>query len=205
VDTTARAERAGEIGVIVLAAGESARLGRPKQLIRVGGSTLLRRAARAAIAAGDRVVVVLGAHADRLGRELEGLNVSTVTNDRWPEGMASSIRAGLAALCERSAPSAVIVTLCDQPLVGTEALLRLVDAYREGGPRVVASSYGGGVGVPALFASELFDELSALEGNAGAKAVIARHAGEGRAVPCPEAELDVDTPEDLKRLGDAMG
>lgn len=189
-------------GAIVLAAGGSTRMGRPKQTLRFRGETLIRRAALAALGAGCRpVVVVTGAHAEPVREELFGLDVREVWNESWATGMASSVRAGLAALLEADADaSAVVLLLCDQPYVTAEHVASLVAAHRDTGRAVVASEYGEDYGVPSLFARALFEELARLEGGAGAKQIIKRHAHETHLLPFPEGAFDVDTPDDFTRL-----
>ncbi|MET0626155.1 MAG: nucleotidyltransferase family protein [Pyrinomonadaceae bacterium] len=192
----------GVVGAVVLAAGSSSRMGRPKQLLRFGGETLLRRAAHAALGAGcDPVVVVTGAHAAQTRGELRGLGVIEVENLLWETGMGSSVRAGVEALLEAHAEAAaVVLMLCDQPLVNADVVAGLVAAHRETGLDVVASQYGGSFGVPALFGRALFGELTRLEGQAGAKQVIKRHASSAHFVPFHGGEIDVDTPDDFSRL-----
>jgi molybdenum cofactor cytidylyltransferase len=192
----------GVVGAVILAAGSSSRMGRPKQLLRFGGETLLRRAALAALEAGcEPVVVVTGAHAEQTRGELRGLGVLEVENLRWETGMGSSVRAGVEALLEAQAEAAaVVLMLCDQPLVNADVIAALVAAHRETGRETVASQYGESYGVPALFGRTLFDELTRLEGHAGAKQVIKRHASQAHLVPFPGGELDVDTPDDFSRL-----
>jgi molybdenum cofactor cytidylyltransferase len=193
------------VGVVVLAAGASRRMGEPKQLLRYGGESLLRRAVQAALGSRCRpVVVVLGAHAEVLRGEAAGAQV--VVNEEWAEGMSSSIRCGLRAL-DAATPvlaDAAILTLCDQPFVTSEVIDRLVAAYEEKRPALVASRYESGgeatTGVPALFSRELFAELMELRGAEGAKRVITRHASEATHVSVPEASFDVDTPEDYRSL-----
>lgn len=197
----AESDAAG-VGALILAAGSSSRMGTPKQLLQFRGLTLLRRAVLAALGAGCRpVFVVTGAHAEQTGGELRGLDVREVFNARWAEGMASSVRAGVGALLE-TAPetAAVVLLLCDQPYVTAEVVASLVAAHRANGSPVVASQYGGSYGVPALFGRRLFAELSRLEGGAGAKQVIKRHAAQAHFIPFPGGEFDVDTPDDFSRL-----
>jgi molybdenum cofactor cytidylyltransferase len=186
----------------VLAAGSSSRMGVPKQTLRFGGLSMLRRAVLAALGAGCRpVVVVTGANAELSRRELDGLDVREVLNPLWETGMASSVRAGVEGLvgADPEAAAAVLM-LCDQPHAGAEVIGGLVAAYRATGSAVVASAYGGGFGVPALFGRALFAELARLEGAAGAKQVIKRHAAEAHFIPFRGGEVDVDTPDDLSRL-----
>ena len=182
----------GGIAAIVLAAGASTRLGegRSKQLLRYQGRTLLRHSLEQALASSCRpVVVVLGAEVERCQRELEGLDVRVTINPAWAEGMGSSIRAGMTALTA-AAPDAraVVITLCDQPLVGAAFIDRLVERYQaeaeesgradesgtadpEAAP-TVAAEYEGRPGVPALFPRSRFAELSRLDGAAGARHLL---------------------------------
>ncbi|HEV3471302.1 MAG TPA: nucleotidyltransferase family protein [Pyrinomonadaceae bacterium] len=193
------------VGAVILAAGSSSRMGRPKQSLTFGGLSLLRRAALAALGAGCRpVVVVTGAHAEQSRGELRGLDVREAVNERWETGMASSVRAGLETLLRADAgAAAVVLMLCDQPYVTAEVVGRLVAAHRATGSPVVASRYGGSFGAPALFARAVFAELARLEGEAGAKQVIKSHAAEAHYVPFPGGEMDVDTPDDFSRLQSA--
>jgi molybdenum cofactor cytidylyltransferase len=190
------------VGAVVLAAGVSSRMGSPKQTLQYRGESLLRRAALAALGAGCRpVIVVTGANAELSRRELEGLDVQEVLNPLWESGMASSVRAGVEGLLSADADAdAAVLLLCDQPHVTAEVISGLMAAHRSTGSTVVASTYGGSFGVPALFSRELFDELARLEGAAGAKQVIKRHAAEAHFLPFPGGEVDVDTPDDFSRL-----
>ena len=192
----------GGVGAIVLAAGSSSRMGRPKQTLQYRGESLLRRAALNALGARCRpVIVVTGANAELSRRELEGLEVLEVFNPLWQTGMASSIGAGVEALISADpASDAAVLLLCDQPHVAADLISRLVDAYRTTGSPIVASAYGADFGAPALFAKALFAELTQLEGAAGAKQVIKRHAAAAHFLPFPGGEVDVDTPDDYSRL-----
>ena len=183
---------------LILAAGGSTRLGSPKQLLVYEGRTLLRRAAETVLAAGCRpVVVVLGAGAGRLTPELAGLDVSTVVNAGWQRGMGTSVRLGLSALAPGPEVDAVLLTLCDQPLVGPDALKRLLAAPAGS---IAAAEYHGTLGVPAVFGREHFAELAALPDAAGAKGVLQRHAARIIAVPTPEAATDIDTREQYEKV-----
>ena len=190
------------IGAIILAAGSSTRMGRPKQLLKFEGTTLLRRATRSAINAEcDPVVVVTGASAESLSGELDDLNVHEVFNAEWQSGMASSIKAGIGEIT-RADPDvdAVVIMVCDQPHVTAELILLLITAYRSRTKSIVASKYGEDFGVPALFDKKHFDELYELEGDRGAKAIVKKHVRDADFVDFPEGVIDVDTADDLRRL-----
>jgi len=185
--------------ILILAAGESARLGRPKQLAPLGGRPALHRVvASATQVAGHAVTVVLGANAAQLTHLLAHSPASVVINRQWREGMGSSLRLGVAALppgCE-----AVLVLLGDQVGVAAEDLERLIAAWRGEESRIAASVYDGHVGAPAIFPRICFSELSELRGDEGARRILERNAWRLTRVPMPSAALDLDTPEDLSRL-----
>ncbi|HEX2268744.1 MAG TPA: nucleotidyltransferase family protein [Pyrinomonadaceae bacterium] len=191
------------VGAVILAAGSSSRLGRPKQTLQFEGNSLLRRAAQAALGAGCRpVVVVTGAHAELCRRELKGLDVHEAFNADWQTGMASSIRAGIEDLVSIDAGVvAAVLLLCDQPHVTSDVISTLLAAHHATGRSVVAAAYGGSFGVPALFSRTLFTELAELEGTSGAKEIIKRHASNAHLISFPKGGVDVDTPDDLASLG----
>lgn len=191
-----------KVGAVILAAGSSSRMGRPKQTLQFEGNSLLRRAALAALGAGcGPVVVVTGAHAELCRRELDGLDVREAFNASWESGMASSVRAGIEGLISMDAGvAAAVLLLCDQPHVTSHVISSLIAAHHASGRPVIASTYGGSFGVPALFSRTLFTELTQLEGMSGAKEVIKRHASEAHFLPFAEGSVDVDTPDDFSRL-----
>ena len=186
------------IGIVVLAAGGSTRMGSPKQLLPLAGQSLLRRAATVAVATGCRpAVVVLGRDAAAMRAELAGLAVTPVDNPDWHLGMGSSIRAGVSAVMSAEL-AGVVVTLCDQPHVDAAALATLIDAFHRTG-RTVAARYADTVGVPAVFGRPMFPALLSLDPIAGAKRLLM--GDDVVAVDLPAAAVDVDTPADYRRVG----
>ena len=190
------------IGAVILAAGASARMSIPKQLLQFRGQTFLRRAASVALEAGCRpVVVVTGANAAACRESLRGLDVLEAENQQWESGMSSSVRVGVEALVTPNPRiAAVVLMLCDQPFVTRDVIVGLVRAHYETGCSIVASRFGGSYGVPALFGKAHFSELTTLKGAAGAKQVIQKHLQKVQLLPFPEGEIDVDTPGDFTRL-----
>ena len=194
------------VSCILLAAGASRRLGQPKQLVRLGGETLLERSVRLALLAGcERVFVVLGAQAERIRAEMDGeiaahSEVTLLVNEQWEQGIASSIRAGAARLRQDGSASGALLMACDQPFLTVEHLRLLLAAFAERGEREIAASlYGDTLGIPAVFPRSRFTDLLALRGDRGARHLL-RQEPQLVTVACAAAALDVDTPEDLARL-----
>jgi len=198
-------EPPGRYGGIILAAGASSRMGRPKQLLEIGGQPLVVRAAAAALAAGLwPVIVVLGAHAEKIRPALARLPVLPVENAAWNEGMAASIRAGIGALQQFSrAMDGAVVALCDQPAFSAETVARLVGAQVATGKGIAAARYLGRQGAPALFLQRHFAALAALTGEEGARALLNDSPAEVAAVDLPEMGLDLDTPADYAALNES--
>ena len=190
------------VGAVILAAGSSSRMGRPKQTLQFQGTSLLRRATLAALDAGcSPVVVVTGANAESSRQELDQLDVYEAFNPDWQTGMGSSVRAGVERLLSIDAEvAAVILLLCDQPHVSSAVVSSLLAAHHSTGKQVIASTYGESFGVPALFSRTLFAELTQLAGSSGAKEIIKKHSSAAHFVPFPEGEVDVDTPDDFADL-----
>ena len=190
-------------GVIVLAAGASRRMGTPKQLLNIGGCSLIRRVAQTALGSGaEKVVVVLGAHATTIQQELEGLNLSVAVNEAWDSGMGSSVVCGVKTL-QKEAPrvEGAILLVADQPDITGDSLRKLWQASADDPcAAVVASRYGDVVGTPAFFGRDHFGDLLKLEGAHGARHLLKRYANDVRTVDLPEAAFDLDTPEDFAAL-----
>jgi molybdenum cofactor cytidylyltransferase len=178
------------VAAVVLAAGASLRLGSPKQLIRLGGETLLERAVRLAFEAD--LYPIYGAVSTDLAQNAVPRQMIPVVNHEAMEGMASSIRCGVRAV-ENAAASlmGVIILACDQPAMTVEHLKQLA----LGGPDLLASAYVGTKGMPAYFPAGMFGELLTLRGDIGARELLK----DARTVDLLGGELDIDTVEDLER------
>ncbi|MGR9053532.1 MAG: nucleotidyltransferase family protein [Gammaproteobacteria bacterium] len=190
---------------VILAAGASSRLGRPKQLLPWRGRTLLEHTfenARRLLL--DRVVVVLGADAESVRASTDLTEARIIVNSEWQSGMASSIRAGVKALPDSA--RALLLLLCDQPLLESVHLEKLLVTWQQEPNRPVACRYNDSIGVPALLPSDFFEALSKLEGDRGAKRLLTECGNKVRSIPMPEAGIDIDTACDyaecFRRLAD---
>lgn len=190
------------IAIVILAAGASTRMGRPKQLLPYGEHSFLRHTAEVAAASGYQpIVVVLGAYAEQTRPELNQLPVQVIENYQWSEGMSASIRVGIQALSTMSDPvEAAVLTLCDQPFVSVQVITQLIEAYQTTGQPIVASAYSGTFGVPALFRHSFFPKLMDLSGSEGAKQVIQKYTQEVVGIPFPAGVIDIDTPKDYEQF-----
>lgn len=199
---TAQTDASPAIAGVILAAGASTRMGRPKQLLPYGNYSFLSHTAAVAVASDCcSIGVVLGAHAEQIRHEVSHLPVQIVRNLQWADGMSTSIQAGITALSTRPQKlEAAILMLCDQPFVTVQLINQLIQTYQMTGKLIVASEYAETLGVPVLFSSSLFPELMALGGNDGAKQVIQQHRHQASAIPFPDGAIDIDTPKDYERL-----
>jgi molybdenum cofactor cytidylyltransferase len=191
-----------QCGIIILAAGESKRLGSPKQLLSFEGNTLLARAAKTASESGlNPVVVVLGANAEKIKVGLNIQRLNLVINHEWQEGMASSIRKGLTSMMELFPQvDGVVVLVCDQPYLHHGLIKTLIEAQRDAGLPAAAAAYGGKLGTPALFHKVLFPDLISLTGDRGARKLLERNRENVVEVEFEMGIVDIDTQEDYERL-----
>lgn len=172
-------------------------MGRPKQLLEFQGETLVHRMARMALDAGcEPVIAVLGCEAEAVAAALSDLRIGIVSNDAWSEGVASSIRAGIAALPMDL--EAALLLVCDQPMVDAAFLEQMLEAHQVDERLIVASNYADTTGVPALFPAIHFEALRSLKGDQGAKSML--NDAEVIGISLPGGDFDLDRPEDWDRL-----
>ena len=200
----ASSDRSDEcIAALVLAAGESRRMGDANKLtIPVDGSPMVARVVDALQQSRvQRVIVVTGHEPERLKEALSGRDVEFVHNPDYTEGIGSSVRAGVAALGDDV--DGALVALADMPWVSAEVINRLIDAFTsDSEPSIFIPRFGGQRGNPVLWGAQHFPELLALAGDVGGKALFQRHASAICYVDVESASvnLDVDTPDALQEL-----
>ncbi|MCP2028260.1 molybdenum cofactor cytidylyltransferase [Flavobacterium sp. HSC-32F16] len=188
--------------IIILAAGSSSRLGRPKQLLEYKESTLLKNTISEALKVHAAfVIVVMGANNEIIGKELNPAEIITCFNADWETGMASSIVKGLNELLLLNPDcKECILAVCDQPFVTNLVFENLISEYHKTGKGIIASSYSETLGTPVLFHKKYFDELLDLKGQEGAKKLIRKYAEDVISIPFEKGNIDIDTEEDYNKL-----
>lgn len=191
-----------KIALLLLAAGASRRMGRPKQLLPWKDTTLLNHAIQTALSCkSDDVIVILGSEAETIQKNLQKGNYKILVHKEWDKGLGSTIGKGVTYL-EASDPAipAVLIMLGDQPLLGSDHLNALIERFKKEGKGIIATDYGAKLGVPAVFSREYFAELARLQGDSGAGKLIASHADSVIGIPGGSRTADLDTPEDYLSL-----
>ncbi len=189
-------------GIVILAAGASTRLGKPKQLLQYRGKTLLAHAINEAVNSNaDAIVVILGKNADLFKKEIDDGKVRVAVNSSWEEGMASSLRLGLDTLLnDKPYIDAVIFMVCDQPHVLSSILNDLIITQQKTTKQIVTCNYGDSIGPPALFHKKYFKDLMKLSGDTGARKIIQENMNDMTTILFPEGEIDIDTEQDYEKL-----
>jgi molybdenum cofactor cytidylyltransferase len=186
----------------VLAAGGSTRLGRPKQMLQYRGKTLLQHSVETAInTINNSIIVVTGCNEDLIAGQINKMPVDIIINEKWQDGMASSIVCGLNFLLSKyPLADGVIFMMSDQPFVSALLLNSLLITQQQTGKAMVASSYNNSTGVPALFHKAFFPQLLRLSGDAGARTILQPYSSEVATVSFPQGNIDIDTEEDYEKL-----
>jgi molybdenum cofactor cytidylyltransferase len=193
--------RSTEIGIVLLAAGASSRMGEPKQLLHFEGKTFLEKAIESAVQSdAEHVVVVLGANEKAILRKLNISQYHVVSNPNWEKGMSESLKVGLEFLLKKTELDAVLVLLVDQPHVNASLINQLIEAFLMKDKGIVACKYGSTIGVPCLFDKKYFPEIFALKEQQGAKKIIYQYLDETSLIDFPMGAIDIDTQEDYQEL-----
>ena len=188
--------------VLIIAAGESKRLGTPKQLLLVEEDTLLNRLIKTVQRAVNfPIYLVLGANAEKIQAQLPHTEINVVENKDWQEGMGSSIRLGVQAILESAKKfDGVLILVCDQPYLTETAIQDLVTLQASKKTAITASFYANIAGTPALFHASIFPDLLALKGDQGARKIIQERDQELAKLQFEKGMLDIDTQDDYQQL-----
>ena len=187
---------------IILAAGESRRMGYPKPLLEIGGRTFIEHIAETMLAVVPRLVIVLGAHSDRVRAAIpRDTRIAVVENPNYARGQLSSLKVGLSAIQPDAAGA--LVHLGDHPMVKVETFQAIVDSYNQTSTAIVIARHDGHRGHPVIFDRTLFGELRSAPEEEGARHVVNVDASRVAYIDLddPGINLDLDTPSDLTRAG----
>lgn len=188
-------------GIIILAAGNSSRLGRAKQLLDFEGEKLLQIAIdMAEDSLSNANMVVLGAYEDEIKKSIDFQTCEMIINENWSAGLSSSMKVGLSAMIINHAVDQILIMLSDQPFVNKELLDLIINAQLESGKGIVACRYGDTLGVPVLYTKKFFEELMQLKEKEGAKKVIFNHLDDCEIIDFDQGKIDIDTQEDYDDL-----
>ncbi len=184
--------------VVILAAGNSSRLGRPKQFLTLQGVPLVRHMTLIALMTKPaRVLVVVGKLSEEIRYCLSGLAVDIVLNDLAHTGMASSLHAGATALSQAHHNGPVLILGVDQPRLVVDHLETLLSAYRQYPDRSIVSQYADTIGMPVMISMALFNQTLSLSGDVGLKRIILQDSEHLISIDAPQLAFDIDTPEDF--------
>ncbi len=191
-----------KIPILLLAAGSSSRMLQPKQLLPWGNQTLIEFQLKKLLETNCPVLVVLGANSEKIVPLIQLFPIQIVINNQWQKGMGTSISCGMNFLAENfQDSSAVLISLIDQPLVPLGHFNKMVELFRQGNKKIIAScSSSGWAGVPAIFDKIYFERLKNLDGEKGARELIRENLDSVVQVECDEIMYDVDTPESYETV-----
>ena len=191
-------------GIIILAAGSASRFGSAKQLLHFNNKTLLQHVIDEAVGSGvEPIVVITGANAGEIAKNIKNERVEIVHNENWQQGMASGIVKGVQRLITLNNDiENIIITVCDQPFVSATLFRQLYETQNTGVQHIVASAYADTIGTPVLFTQKYFDALLSLEGDEGAKKVVLANKDDITTIDFPQGVIDIDTEKDYKDLLD---
>ena len=186
-----------KIPIILLAAGNSSRMGSPKQLLPWGEKSLIEHQAEKLLSTGNSVLVVLGANAEQIIPVIENMKIQVVVNQNWQTGMGSSIASGISEMLkENHDADGVIIALLDQPFVSVEHYNKLLNVFEPDKQQIIVSvSKEGWKGVPVLFDRCYFEELRNFSGEQGAKKIFSHYPDKIISIECNDILKDMDTPE----------
>lgn len=190
-------------GIILLAAGNSTRMGSPKQLLLYQGKTLLERIVDTSLQVFDnnKIIIVLGANHSEIAFQIKDKITLISVNEEWESGMASSIKSGLQTLLNHFPEmERCFISVCDQPYLSSEVFIEMLKLADYSSKEIIAAEYAGTIGVPALFSKKYFKKLLHLSGEQGAKKIIQQNMDDVNIFIFDEGAIDIDTPSDYENL-----
>ena len=192
---------------LLLAAGSSSRMGKPKMLLPDNGKTFLQHAIdEIKKVKGSGLLVVTGCYHELLESILSAQQIAFVENKNWEKGIGPSIQEGVKYIVNHySIADNIIILVCDQPYISSALLNELIETKQQSGKGIIASAYNGTMGTPVLFDKKYFEQLALLNGQYGAKKIIQANQADVAEVAFPLGAVDIDTEEDYEKLHNNRG
>lgn len=190
-----------QTGIVILAAGNSSRLGCAKQLLDFEGEKLLQIMIDAAeMSSSNACLVVLGAYKEEIRKNINFQSCEIVINEDWSAGLSSSMKIGLSIMIEKYALDQILFMLSDQPFVNKDLLDKMIKTQQKTGKGIVACRYEDTLGVPVLYTKKYFEKLLQLKEKEGAKKLIFNHLDDCETVDFEHGKIDIDTQDDYEKL-----
>jgi molybdenum cofactor cytidylyltransferase len=190
-----------QVALAILAAGKSGRYGSPKQITLIKNQTMLQRTIDFCIPLGIPIFLILGANIKKIESKIDSTAITIIENKNWEEGVASSIRTAVEKIPSNF--SRILFLASDQVNVNSHSLIKLLEKSKEFPTKIICASYKDTVGIPAIFPKELYNDLLALKGDKGGKSILIREDKESIKVSMEEANVDIDTVNDLESFLDS--
>lgn len=190
-----------DYAIIILAAGNSSRLGQPKQLLPYQESNLLTHLINEANKVKSLgITLVLGAYSDKILKGIPTDGIQIIINPNWIDGIGTSIQQGISSLNIYPGVKGCILTVCDQPFISSEIFISMIKAHQTTDKGIVASFYDGVLGTPVLFSSHYFNYLLNIAPSEGARKLLKQYADDIVPIHFEKGKYDIDTADDYHRL-----
>lgn len=190
-----------KVAAIILAAGQSTRMGTPKQLLPFNGQPMIADICKKLVSLElHSIACITGSENNLIKKAISKFPIQAIYNADFKQGMNSSLVTGINSLSSQEDLEGILITLADQPTIPLAHYQLMAATFNQNTQSIISTSYGDSYGVPSIFPSSLFSELQELVVDKGAKSIIKKHLDKTKFIRCEEALNDIDSPEDYRKL-----